>query len=251
VGHTRLARKDFGIFGGATFNSWFDQARAATMADSVDVTLEIEAYRVDAASQRLPPVESAVERIRAEGVDAYVRRIRERRDTTPAERWGAYFLGPDLVVRALLADGRTADAVTLARALSELFPTLASAHLVLGYALAVSGDPRGAEGAYARGRELFRPTPRDPSEKFPQVDDRWYWLDVLARTAIDEGRAAEAVPLARAIAEMYSGTANAFATYGLALAAAGDVRGADAQYARALALDPMAPRALALRRRLR
>ena len=40
-GALRLARADFGISGGSAFNSWFDKARAATMADSVDVSLEI------------------------------------------------------------------------------------------------------------------------------------------------------------------------------------------------------------------
>ena len=247
TGALRLARKDFGIVGGDTYNSWFDRARAATMGDSVDVTLEIEAYRTDAASQRLPQIDAAVQRVRNEGIDAYVKVLRARHDTTPAAQWDAYFLGPDLVVRALLADGRTADALALSRALAELFPTLASAHLLLGHALAVTGDARGADAAYARAREVFRPPPPDTA-KFKQVDGRWYWLDLLARNAIESGRVAEAVPLARTIAEIYPQTANALATYGLALALSGDPRAADVQYARAVALDPMETRALALRR---
>jgi len=42
TGALRLARKDFGILGGDTFNSWFNRARSATMSDSVDIELEIE-----------------------------------------------------------------------------------------------------------------------------------------------------------------------------------------------------------------
>ncbi len=45
VGKTRLARKDFGILGGSRYNEWFDELRSRTMADSVDVLLEIQAWR--------------------------------------------------------------------------------------------------------------------------------------------------------------------------------------------------------------
>src|SRR6476469_3340501 len=60
AGSLRLARKDFGILGGDTYNSWFDKARAATMADSVDVSLEIEGYSPDATSQRSPRIDVAI-----------------------------------------------------------------------------------------------------------------------------------------------------------------------------------------------
>src|SRR5213075_58348 len=43
IGGLRLARKDFGVLGGGTHNSWFTAARSATVSDSVDVSIEIEA----------------------------------------------------------------------------------------------------------------------------------------------------------------------------------------------------------------
>lgn len=250
VGTARLARKDFGILGGSTFNSWFTTARSATMADTVDVSLEVEGYRVDETSQRPPPIEAALERARTDGVEAYVARLRDSSKTKPPERWQAYYVGQDLVVRALVATGRLPEAVTLSRALTELFPASASARLLHGYVLAVAGDARSAGEQYLKGREVFRPKPEDPNEKFEQVDENWYWLDLLARTAVETGHGAEAVGLARAITALYPATADAFVTCGYALAAVGDTRGAAEQYAKALELDPMATRALELRRRL-
>ena len=49
-GKLRLARADFGIVGGSTYNSWFTRARAAAVADSVDIDFEVEAWRADAVS---------------------------------------------------------------------------------------------------------------------------------------------------------------------------------------------------------
>src|SRR5262249_21977126 len=63
TGELRLARADFGILGGSTYNSWFSKARAATMADSVDISLELEAYSADAVSQRSQGVQDVLQRI--------------------------------------------------------------------------------------------------------------------------------------------------------------------------------------------
>ena len=52
VGAVRLARKDFGILGGSRHNSWFNELRRATLANSVDIDLEIEGWLADAGSQR-------------------------------------------------------------------------------------------------------------------------------------------------------------------------------------------------------
>jgi polyisoprenoid-binding protein YceI len=46
-GALRIARKDYGILGGSKFNDWFDELRSATMADSVDITLDVTGWDTD------------------------------------------------------------------------------------------------------------------------------------------------------------------------------------------------------------
>ena len=65
-GALRLARKDFGILGGDTFNSWFTRARNATMSDSVDIELEIEGWLADHGSARLVVVDVLVHVVHAQ-----------------------------------------------------------------------------------------------------------------------------------------------------------------------------------------
>src|SRR5436190_12592897 len=251
IGSLRLARKDFGILGGGKHNAWFTAARNATVADSVDVSPEIQGYLPDAGSQRPQGLGEALERIRTGGVAASIERLRQRRGDKSDADFAPYFHGGDLVVRALIADGRIAEAVTLSRGLTELFPNLASAWLVHGFALAAFGDPRGAVRQYQHAREVFRAPVRDTAEKFPQVDDFWYYNDQLARTALEWGRVPEAVGLARAVADIYGSTARAHVTYGLALALAGDSTAARTAFARALELDPRETRAIEWQRRLK
>ena len=250
AGSTRLSRLDFGILGGSAFNSWFDKARAATMGDSVDIEIELEGYWPDAASQRSPQVEAALQRIVANGVPSQIARLDSASRTwTPAQAAG-YLTGYDYVVRALIATCRIPDAAALAGALARLYPESHRAALIQAFTLGVSGDPAGADRKYAEGKRLFRPPVRDPNEKFPQDDDTWWYLDQLARTAHELGYRAEVVPLARAIAELYPQTARAMTTYGQALAAVGDAKGASTAYSRALEIDPRESRAMEWRRRL-
>jgi tetratricopeptide (TPR) repeat protein len=251
VGAFRLARKDFGILGGGKHNSWFNAARSATVADSVDVSIEIEGWLADAGSQRPPGIQEALERIRVEGVDSVLKRLASSRVTRSDAEFAGAFHGADLVVRALIVDGRVREAVGLSRGLIDIFPRLTSAYLVHGFALAASGDARGASQQYVRAREVFRPPVVDPNEKFPQVDDLWYYNDQLARTALEWGRVQEALGLARALAEIYPTTARAHVTYGLARALTGDTPGATASYQRALQLDPYETRATEWLRRLK
>ncbi len=249
-GALRLARADFGIFGGSTFNSWFNKARAATMSDSVDVSLELEGWRADALSQRSPRIEEALERVRTNGVQSQIERFSEWKKTKPAAEFDAYFLGADLLTRALIVSGRLPDAVKFSGAIVEMFPQTPRAFIVHGLALAMSGDSRMAALQYAKAKLVFRPPVVDPNEKFPQDDENWYWLDQLVRTFVEWGHSAQVVPIARVVAEMYPQTARAHATLGLALAAAGDTRAAAAAYAKALEVNPVETRALELRRRL-
>jgi Flp pilus assembly protein TadD len=162
-----------------------------------------------------------------------------------------YFHGGGLVTRSLIADRRLPEAVALSRGLIEVFPELSSAYLVHGYALAAAGNPKAAAQQFARAREVFRPPVPDPAEKFPQDDPFWYYNDELVRTSLEWGRVPEAVLLARAVTDLYAGTARAHTSYGLALAASGDSAGAAAAYARALELNPRETRALEWKRRLK
>ena len=250
AGELRIARADFGILGGSTFNSWFDKARAATMADSVDIDLEIEGYSSDAESQRSSGIVAALERIRTSGVDAQISRLLDlKKQKSPAE-FAPYANGGEVLVSALVATKRVDDAVKLSRALIEMFPAHHGVRLVHAFALAVAGDNCAAAAQFAKGKELFKRPVRDPNEKFPQVDTNWYYLDQIARTAIEVGYASASVPLARTLAELYPSTARAHTTYGLALAANGDRAAATAAYARALSVDPGETRAMEWRRRL-
>jgi tetratricopeptide (TPR) repeat protein len=247
-GAVRLARADFNILGGSTYNSWFNKARAATMADSVDVSIEIEGYLQDDRSQRSAGVVGATNRIKELGVDAYVARLKAVKDTAKANAWAGLLPGADLVTRALVAFNRVPEAVVLSKALVEYWPNLTRAHMTRGFVLAVSGDPRAALAEYARGKEVAIPdVQEDP--RFPQLPDVWYWVDVLVRGAIEQGRVKEALPLARAAVDLYPKLSNAYTTYGYALAMNGDREGALAQYNAALKLNPTDTRALALMRR--
>jgi tetratricopeptide (TPR) repeat protein len=246
----RLARADFGIFGGGTFNAGFTKACLALIADSVDISIELEGYSPDAASNRSGRVQQFLDSSRTLGVQWFVDRLVDAKRTRPPAELSGYVTGGDLVARGMLTTGRVADGVKVARALTVLFPQEARAYAVYGVALSVSGDARRAAAQYARMKEVFRPPVVDPNEKFRFIDNNWWYLDQLVRTALEAGWMREAVLLARAAAEMYPTTAQAHATLGLALAAAGDATGAAAAYAQALAVDPRESSALEWRRRL-
>jgi polyisoprenoid-binding protein YceI len=248
-GSLKIARADFGILGGSAYNSWFDKARQATMSDSVEVNLEIEGWNADAQSQRTARLEQSLERIRTTGVQAQIDRLAEIMRTQPSAAAGV-MNGADFVTRALLGTGKIDDAVKLSKALTDLLPAQPRAFVLYGVALAMSGDNKGALRQYAKAKEIFKPAARDPIEKFPQVDETWYYLDQLTEFLLEWNRPAVALPVARTISELYPDFARAHTTLGVVLAATGDSRGATAAYSRALALDPQETRALEFRRRL-
>jgi polyisoprenoid-binding protein YceI len=249
TGAVRLARADFGITGGSAHNSWFTQARAATVADSVDVSYEVELYSPDAASQRSPRIESVLQQIDSAGIQAYVAKLRELQRTKTAPEFAPYLIGLDLVTRALIGSCRLPQALALAQRVTELFPESHGARLTHAFVLDVHGDRRAAAAEYAKARALFHPPVRDPNEKFPQVDDTWWYADQLVRAALEWGYTQQAVPLARALAELYPETARALTMYGQTLAATGDAPGAAAAYDRALQVDAREAGALEWRRR--
>jgi polyisoprenoid-binding protein YceI len=251
AGSVRLARADFGVLGGSTYNSWFDRARAATMADSVDITFEVESWRTDAANVRPEPVDAALRRVTAAGVGAQVQRVRARRDTTDSSLWESIAFGQTFVTLALVLSGKSSEAVTFARSLIDLFPRSPTASLALGFASETAGDRRTAAQAYRRAKEVYAPPKPDPNEPFPQDDSNWYYADAFIRILLEGGTPAQAVvDFARVVAELWPNVGRAHSRYGEVLALEGRRAEADEAFTRALQLDPMDARAMAYRRAL-
>ena len=142
------------------------------------------------------------------------------------------------------------DAARL-HALAELFPRSTDAQLVLGFAADAAGERSAANVAYERAKSLYVPPTRDPNERFPQVDESWYYADLLARMSLEAGLVSVALDLSRVVAEIYPDVARAHSRYGEALALAGKTADADAAFRKALERDPTETRALEYRRRLR
>lgn len=243
----KLARKDFGITGGDRYNAWFNAARQAAMADTVDVSVEVEGWWADAPSQRAA-IAAALARVKTLGVQAQVDTVKRRLSSFPDSTLMDYFSGADLLVRELLEDD-PAKALQLASAWPAVFKG-SRAHAVYAHALAVTGDTAGAKKQYAEAKRLFKRKAPDPNEKFPQDDPEWYWLDNLVRTSLERGHLAAARGLARHAAEMFPDVARAQATYGWTLALSGDTKEAADRFARALAVDPNDTRTLEYSRRL-
>ncbi len=249
VGELRLARKDFGIMGGSQYEPWLIAARSATISDTVNISLEIEAWRSDTATQHPAVIQAALDRIATQGIGAQLALMRARLDTTPAADRERYLVGQEYLVRALLWGGKTRDAVTLARAMTEWFPTAPVAELSLTFASAVAGDARGADAAAARAQEKFsRLPPYVTDPETPVWDPRWYFMDELTRTGLELGYTAAALRLARAVALMFPDNSRAQARLGEALALAGKRADAEQTFARAIELDLVEPRALEYRR---
>ena len=245
LGSVRLAHKDFGITGGSTFNSWFNAARSATMADSVDITLEVQAWMADAATHRVPAVDSTANQIRTEGLEKYLSRLSQRLGSLTVSQRTPYLRGQDFLVRALIGSGLKAEAVGLSTALTELYPASQMVFVLRGVALAVSGDARGATAAYDSARSLPRPARADSLN-----DPDWWYLDQLVRNAAEWRYQREAVMLARTVSELYPEKSEAQVTLGVVLFLSGDEAGAQAAWENALRIDPRDTRALEYRRRL-
>jgi polyisoprenoid-binding protein YceI len=253
----RLARADFGIAGGSRYNSWFTAARAATMGDSVSISLELEGWLPDAVAERSAPIDAAVARIKSGGIQAQVDRLRQVRDSAqhgktltgvPGPAWPEYYRGAELTVRALVADGRMPEALALAANLTTLFNTWPS-YVLHGYALAVAGDQRAAAAEFAQAKARYAPPPAS-NERFKQDDEEWWWLNQLALNALERGQRAPAIAVARLLTELYPSQSRAFVTLGRALAAGGDGPAARSAFATALRLDPYEARAIEWSRRV-
>jgi polyisoprenoid-binding protein YceI len=136
-GALRIARRDFGIMGGSRYNDWFDELRQRALADSVDITLDVQGWDTD--YERSPRWSSAVDRLIADGVPKRVAALRAlaaaHPDTLRDAEWEV-----DQLARALLRRGRGLDAIEMFRLGADLFPKSASAQAALARGCEASGD---------------------------------------------------------------------------------------------------------------
>lgn len=150
-GTVRLNRKDFGIMGGSKFNPWFDEIRSATMADSVDITLDIQGWDTD--YDRSHRYDAAVTRVKSAGMDSMIAKFRglqsQNPDTLRNSEWEFGELS-----RALIQVGRVPDAVKLQRFTTEVFPISAGAHAELARGLELSGNRAAAVESARRALAL-------------------------------------------------------------------------------------------------
>lgn len=137
AGRTRIARKDFGIVGGSTYNSWFDAIRQSAMADSIDIDLEVTAWDPD--YSRNHKYDKPLAYIEKNGIQATLDRLHRMKSVTPDSLSGAEW---DLtqMAHALMQRGKYADAAQLLTATAEIFPKSADVESALARAYELEGD---------------------------------------------------------------------------------------------------------------
>jgi polyisoprenoid-binding protein YceI len=135
-GRVRLARRDFGIVGGSTFNSWFDEIRSRTMADSVDIILDVQGWDPDYARDKR--YDRVIARVDSVGIDSVVAGFRARATRDSNFRKGGEW---DLtqIGRVLSERGRGNDAEQVLRFSLELYPQSMRVHAALARALERAG----------------------------------------------------------------------------------------------------------------
>ena len=136
-GQLRIARKDFGILGGSKYNDWFDEVRSATMADSVDISLEVNGWDTDL--DRIHKYDASVQRIEREGVTPLLERLRALRTRAPDSLANAAY-DIDQIARTLQQRGRTAEAIAMFQFSAESFDKQANAHAALARAFELAGN---------------------------------------------------------------------------------------------------------------
>lgn len=151
----RLNRKDFGIVGGSKFNSWFDQVRSATMADSVDITLDMQGWDPD--YRRNTNYDKALAKIAAQGIDSVLAPIKRMHALNPDTLQGADWEFTQIGA-ALLTRGRPADALKFLEFSASVFPKSPRAQSAFAHAQELTGD---FEGARATVRHALESDPYD------------------------------------------------------------------------------------------
>jgi polyisoprenoid-binding protein YceI len=154
-GSVRLARRDFGVLGGSQFNDWFDELRSATMADSVDITLAVEAWDTDFA--RVHRYDAALARVEKEGIATTIAAIQAARTKDP-DSPSEYDV--DQLGSALLRRERIDDAVALLTWNTKSSPQSSAAWTSLARALEVQHRVPGARAALTTALRLDPVNPR-------------------------------------------------------------------------------------------
>ena len=150
-GHLRIARKDFGIVGGSKYNDWFDALRSATMADTVDISLEVTGW--DADVERTHRYDATLAKLETAGVGPTLTRLRSLLAQSPDSlRDARYDL--EQIARGLQQRERTADAIALLQFGVEAFSGDASAHAALARAFELAGDVSSARDQTTRALAL-------------------------------------------------------------------------------------------------
>jgi len=146
TGALRIARKDYGILGGSKYNDWFDELRSATMADSVDISLDVSGWDPDI--DRMHRYDAPIQRMEKDGVTSTLTRLRNLKTNFPDSlRGSSYDL--EQIARGLLEHGRTADALSLFRFNVDAFDN-ASTHATLARAFEIAGNADSAKAHTAR-----------------------------------------------------------------------------------------------------
>ncbi|HUQ98239.1 MAG TPA: YceI family protein [Gemmatimonadaceae bacterium] len=140
----RLARRDFGITGGSTYNDWFDNVRQASMGDSVDVILEVTGWDPD--HDRSHRYDAALKTIARDGMPATIARIRRIHAATPDSLRDSEWEF-DQIGQAFMQRGDYANAVEILGLNADIFPKSASAQAALARAYELAGK-RDAAATY-------------------------------------------------------------------------------------------------------
>jgi polyisoprenoid-binding protein YceI len=137
----RLARKDFGITGGSAYNTWFDAVRQASMADSVDVNIEVTGWDPD--YTRPNRYDASLARLDKDGMPATISRLRamyrQNPDTLKDSEWDFLQIAHALQQRRRYAQAR--DVLVLS---TEFFPKSADVEAALGRTYELLGNRREA-----------------------------------------------------------------------------------------------------------
>ena len=128
----RIDRRDFGVLGGSRFNDWFKEVRRATMADTVEITIDIQGRDPDYTRDRR--YDAGVAKVQRVGADSVARELRARRRANPdALAGGEWEIGQ--IAKALLVRGDSTNALGMYRLNTELFPRSSGVHAALAAAL--------------------------------------------------------------------------------------------------------------------
>lgn len=147
-GRLRVARKDYQIMGGSKYNDWFDQLRSATMADSVDITLDVSGWTPD--PLRTTRYDATIKRIDADGVGAVVARVK---GTAPDSLRGDLY-DIEQLTRVLQARGKSSAAIAILEAAVEKLDSSATVHAALARTYELAGNDSLARRHAARALAL-------------------------------------------------------------------------------------------------